>query len=683
MYPRLRRSPVRRARIQDQCGRERRSSCEAVGAKRQVYAERYGEHTPAAKAMARERLGHSDYKRVIELSNPSLPDYGIDESYQLSDERHWTLKCPHCGAWTALDQEFPKKLGQEVRIILPRKNGTGYYRACPRCQGELDLDNGEWVADYPGRPVADCGQRDAGCSFTAPSVLNCGLFRRLSQTARASSAPPWAAWLFVSIMFSIVRSESTLGSTIRVPLDEPTIQEGIDSAAKGDTVLVADGVYSGPGNVNLMFNGIDIALKSERGNEHTVIDCEGKARGFFIVGPLTEATIIEGLAIVNGNSESDVMGGGGMFVGGCRPTITGCKFVECHAMGTLSGIGGGGAIIFQNSGSHLVGCWFEGNTGESLGGAIVVNTSQMVIRNCHFDSNRALGTESIGGGIAVVTTGDEIGPRISQCDLANNEAGAGGAIYATDAVIDSCTIRGNDAESGGGVFLFDCLISSSTLSGNTASLNGGGYAGGGLESLISNCVIDGNTAVASGGGLRLLDRCDVTESIIVSNSAETGGGAACSRLPSSFRSCTIASNSAAQGSGIAFLGFEPVTHFVSRSIIVGGVGSEGVSCSPMSSVTIDCTDIYDNEGGDWIDCIEHQSDTMGNLSADPGFCKAGIDWSICSDSPCAPEHSGKCGLIGALPVGCGDCGVQTVTPTTWGQIKYQARRPARVPSASE
>jgi len=29
-----------------------------------------------AKAMARQRLGHSDFKRVLELSNPSLPDFG-------------------------------------------------------------------------------------------------------------------------------------------------------------------------------------------------------------------------------------------------------------------------------------------------------------------------------------------------------------------------------------------------------------------------------------------------------------------------------------------------------------------------------------------------------------------------------------------------------------------------------
>lgn len=37
--------------------------------------------------MARERLAHSDYKRIIELSNPSLPDYGIDEAYLSSDRR--------------------------------------------------------------------------------------------------------------------------------------------------------------------------------------------------------------------------------------------------------------------------------------------------------------------------------------------------------------------------------------------------------------------------------------------------------------------------------------------------------------------------------------------------------------------------------------------------------------------
>ena len=111
------------------------------------------EATPEAKTLARERLGHSDYKRIIELSNPSLPTYGIDEAYQKSDQRHWTLKCPACGHWTALEKEFPKKLGEDVRIILARDGGNGFYRACPKCEAELDLAAGEWIADFPGRPI--------------------------------------------------------------------------------------------------------------------------------------------------------------------------------------------------------------------------------------------------------------------------------------------------------------------------------------------------------------------------------------------------------------------------------------------------------------------------------------------------------------------------------------------------
>jgi len=110
------------------------------------------EATPEAKTMARERLSHSEYKRTIELSNPSLPDYGIDEQFQVSDQRHWTMRCAACGEWTCLEKEFPRKLGEEVRIILPRPDGS-FYRACPKCEAELDLDAGEWVADFPTREI--------------------------------------------------------------------------------------------------------------------------------------------------------------------------------------------------------------------------------------------------------------------------------------------------------------------------------------------------------------------------------------------------------------------------------------------------------------------------------------------------------------------------------------------------
>ncbi|MCG9126278.1 hypothetical protein JT359_01635 [Candidatus Poribacteria bacterium] len=48
---------------------------------------------------------------------------------------------------------------------------------------------------------------------------------------------------------------SIFAAVIQVPADQPTIQSGIDAAVNGDTVLVADGIYKGEGNVNIDFNG--------------------------------------------------------------------------------------------------------------------------------------------------------------------------------------------------------------------------------------------------------------------------------------------------------------------------------------------------------------------------------------------------------------------------------------------
>jgi hypothetical protein len=117
-----------------------------------VIFDELDEATPDAKTRARERLSHSAYRRIIELSNPSLPNYGIDEVFARSDQRHWTIRCDSCSHWTALDVEFPTTAGREVRIIQKRRDGT-YYRACVKCGEELDLAHGEWVADYPDRSI--------------------------------------------------------------------------------------------------------------------------------------------------------------------------------------------------------------------------------------------------------------------------------------------------------------------------------------------------------------------------------------------------------------------------------------------------------------------------------------------------------------------------------------------------
>ena len=90
-------------------GMESKIGMKSVPADMAIYDE-IDEAPPKAKSMARERLSHSNFKWELQLSNPSMPNYGIDIDFQLSDQRYWNLKCPHCGTWNCVEDEFPKCL---------------------------------------------------------------------------------------------------------------------------------------------------------------------------------------------------------------------------------------------------------------------------------------------------------------------------------------------------------------------------------------------------------------------------------------------------------------------------------------------------------------------------------------------------------------------------------------------
>lgn len=88
----------------------------------------------------RTRLDASRWQRpdlgfVWQWSNPSIPGYGVDEQWQISDQKHWFVKCPRCNYEYYL--KFPENIDMEHECYI-----------CARCKRPLSDEarrNGRWV----------------------------------------------------------------------------------------------------------------------------------------------------------------------------------------------------------------------------------------------------------------------------------------------------------------------------------------------------------------------------------------------------------------------------------------------------------------------------------------------------------------------------------------------------------
>jgi predicted outer membrane repeat protein len=111
-----------------------------------------------------------------------------------------------------------------------------------------------------------------------------------------------------------------------------------------------------------------------------------------------------------------------------------------------------------------------------------------------------------------------------------------------------------------------------------------------------------------------------------------------------------------------------------NSIVFGNAGGFAIECDSTSDAFLTCCDMYGNEGGDWTGCAEGQLGVDGNISQNPLFCDVWEnDFTLCEDSPCAPEANPACGLVGALPVACDPCGPTATERTSWGSLKAMFR----------
>jgi len=252
-------------------------------------------------------------------------------------------------------------------------------------------------------------------------------------------------------------------ATIHVPGDQPTIQAGIDAAVDGDTVLVADGIYTGEGNRDLFFLGRAITVRSENGAANCIIDCQGSAevahRGFSIQGGEDENSVVQGFTIQNGHAGSSSHGGG-IFCNHASPTIRN-NIISGNSCGFY-----GGGICCLNA-SPII----EGNTITSnlanWGGGISCRESEATIRNNTISENTV---EQTGGGVfcdfnCSVTLFNNL---ISE-NVANWHGGGISCYMSSSLTLSNCTIVSNDGTANsGGIYCSNStvLVDSSILWGN-------------------------------------------------------------------------------------------------------------------------------------------------------------------------------------------------------------------------
>jgi len=183
-------------------------------------------------------------------------------------------------------------------------------------------------------------------------------------------------------------------------------------------------------------------------------------------------------------------------------------------------------------------------------------------------------------------------------------------------------------------------------------------------------VTGGDTGLAFGGAAAVVGGLlTFRDCVFWRNRAGAGGAIAVETWTTvSIESCTFFENEATyQEGGSALWLTDHAWAQLNHCVVAFGLGGGALMGLEPTGYAPQCCDVYGNAGGDYVGFIAGQLGVNGNISADPLFCgQAGLDLdlSIATDSPCAP--GGECGLMGALPIGCGPTPVEA---TTWGAIK--------------
>jgi parallel beta-helix repeat protein len=282
-------------------------------------------------------------------------------------------------------------------------------------------------------------------------------------------------------------------ATLPVPSQYPTIQAGINAAQDGDTVLVADGIYTGGGNKEIDFLGKAIVVLSESGADSCIIDCQNEDRGYYFHSGEDSTSVLAGFKIINGYPLNSNYQGGGIYLQESSPRIENCIIAFNSAPM------GGGGIYCSGANPCIKNCAIGVNSAYWGGGIFCQDSSQIKIQDCIIGGNTA---SFLGGGINLEEYSNS---TIQNCDIVQNYSGyhAGGIhCVNTEPSIYNCTISGNTAEwNGGGIYCeySDALIQGCLIIDNLGEYCGGGFYLNNSSPIINNCTISRNEVWGGGG----------------------------------------------------------------------------------------------------------------------------------------------------------------------------------------
>ncbi len=287
------------------------------------------------------------------------------------------------------------------------------------------------------------------------------------------------------------------------------IQEGIDAASDGDTVIIALGTYV----ENIQFKGKNVALTSTDPLDPGVVAC----------------------TIIDGNQAGSVV------------TFSGTEDETC----VLSGF----TIQHGKAGSG----------GGISGGQTLTETHATIKNNVVSENSAVLPAGGTGGGLcwcAGLIENNMISRNTAELD--------GGGLYSCRGTIERNTIEGNSGYEGGGLFLCDGSIRNNVIKGNSATYETGG--GGGVcncRGVIEHNLVTENSAVM-GGAFRWCQGAIIQNNTVAGNHArERGGGF--SECPATIRSCIIWGNTAPDDPQL-HESYTP-THSCIQDWSLGGIGN--------------------------------------------------------------------------------------------------------------